>query len=588
MFPVHRPLIRWNARFDTGHAQIDAQHRELVNLLNRFAADVENTGSDHTRLFTAFRDALARHFKDEEEALRQLGIAPELLEAHAVHHGLSLELLDSLGQQLAKDPKEHSSAVLAEISHCMLVDLLDEDRHCFVVRSTRPGEVASLPVEPVLQVFKRLVDLLNEHHEQIVRARDYYTTLLDDFPAPVCRTDGSGRFDWFNRTWLNLTGMDLPQAESQGWTLALHGEDREPFFSRWRICFDRRAPFVMDYRLLDARGQYRWIHHVGRPFFDEEGAESGGFLGYISVCFDVTERRQAEANLRVSAEVFEHAEEAIMITDGHGWIEAVNPAFVKTTGYGADEVIGQSANLLRSGLHDESFYHGLWQSLMDNGSWQGEVMNRHKSGEIFPYWLSISTIRNTEGEVIRMVGVLTEMSPLRTSHRGLLHLAHHDALTDLPNRLLFDARAQHSLERCSREGSRLAILFLDLDNFKPVNDRLGHHAGDELLRDVAGRLRAALREEDTVARFGGDEFVILVERVGSAEDAGQVASKLLELFPVAMDGNEQRVAVTASIGISLYPDHGQELEALVDAADKAMYRAKEQGRNCFHVYSACL
>ena len=574
MAAATQPLIEWNVRFNTGHDQIDAQHRDLVELLNRFAADVQRGGSQHTHIFELFREHLRAHFVFEEDALRTLGVPSDLLAAHGIHHQESLLLLEGLGRQLDLDPREHSSAVLAEISHCLLVDLLDEDRYCFVnaATGTEPA-LGTPPVAPALSVFGRLVDVLNEHHEHVAQSRDYYLTLLDDFPTPVCRADAHGCFDWFNRTWLSLTGMSSELAAGRGWLAAVHAGDRNAFVDAWQRNFDERQPFTAEYRLADAAGSWRWIHHIGRPFYDN----AQRFLGYICTLFDITERRHAEAGLRVSAVVFEHASEAIMITDARGRIEAVNPAFAKITGYGVEESVGRPASLLRSGFHDAGYYAEIWQSVMNHGSWQGEIINRRKSGEIFPAWLSITTIRNDAGAIVRMVGVFSEITSSRASHQRLMHLAHHDALTGLPNRLLFGARAQHSIERCAREGCRLAILFIDLDRFKPVNDLLGHKVGDQVLRDVAARLTAALRNEDTVARFGGDEFVVLVERAYDLEDARRVADKLLSAFPVDVEQDGTRLSVSASIGISLYPDDGRTVEALIDAADKAMYRVKHGG-----------
>ncbi len=580
MAAVKQPLIEWNVRFNTGHAQIDAQHRELVELLNRFAADVQQGGSEHTRIFDRFREQLRAHFVFEEDALRRLEVPDDMLAAQIAHHRESAELLEGLGRQLANDPREHSSAVLAEIAHCLLVDLLDEDRFCFVSSATNTApNVSALtqptpPVAPALGAFGRLVDVLNEHHEKVAGARDYYLTLLDDFPTPVCRADANGNFDWFNRTWLSVTGMTPALAAGRGWLAAVHAEDRLAFADAWQKNFDTRQPFTAEYRLADASGDWRWIHHIGRPFNDVDQ----NFLGYICTLFDITERRRAEAGLRVSAVVFEHATEAIMITDARGRIEAVNPAFAKITGFGPEESVGRPANLLRSGFHDDSYYADIWRAVMTLGSWQGEIINRRKNGEIFPAWLSITTIRNEADLIVRMVGVFSEVTSSRASHQRLMHLAHHDALTSLPNRLLFGARAQHSIERCAREGGRLAILFVDLDRFKPVNDLLGHKVGDQVLRDVAARLTSVLRSEDTVARFGGDEFVVLVERVEDDADARRVADKLLGVFPIKVERGGTRLTVSASIGISIYPEDGRTVEALIDTADHAMYRIKQGGR----------
>lgn len=562
------PLISWDSRFNTGHPQIDAQHKELVDHLNAFAADVEHHGTDHLRLFEIFKKALQAHCAYEEAALRKLGLDESSVAEHAAHHATSMELLEKLGRQLATDPREYSAMVLAEISHCLLVDLLNEDSYYFVSEATKTDVANVPPIAPALHAFGRLVGLLNQHRENAARSRDYYLTLLDDFPTPIFSSDSDGNFDWFNSTWRSLTGMSDEQ--SRQWIDAIHLDDREVFRRKWQQCREGRSPLTAEYRLPDAAGNWCWMHHVSHPFFDSEGI----FLGYISTLFDLTERRRTEASMRVSAEVFEYVREAIMITGANGLIEAVNPAFTEITGYTPQDAIGKSPSFLRSDFHEESYYRGLWDTLIEHGHWQGEIVNRHKNGELFPVWLSISVVRNDAGEILRMVGILSNIASARESSTELLNLAHHDTLTGLPNRLLFNARAQHSLERCKREDSSLAILFIDLDNFKPVNDQLGHRAGDAVLRDVASRLSGVLRNEDTIARFGGDEFVVLVERAAGIDDAMRVAEKVMALFPIVLKTDRSEISIAASIGISIYPDQGQSVDELIDAADQAMYRVK--------------
>ncbi|HEY6896808.1 MAG TPA: diguanylate cyclase [Rhodocyclaceae bacterium] len=568
-----QPLILWHTRFNTGHPQIDAQHRELVDMINRFAADVELGGSQHDFLFNTFREALHKHFLYEDTLLRQMRIPEETLAEHSLHHSESAQLLDSLYQELQDAPGDKPLQVLAEISHCLLEDLVDEDRFLFVSESTRSAPVGAPPVAPVLHAFGRMVKMLNKQQDAITGVRDYYLTLLIDFPTPVFRANAHGEFDWFNRTWLAFTGQTAEQASGYGWVEAVHIEEREALLRAWADCIAARRAFATEYRIADATGNWSWVHHIGQPFFDSDGA----FLGYLCTFFDITERRRSEANLRVSAQVFEHATEAIMITDPQSRIEAINPAFTRITGYSAEEAIGQPSSLLRSGFHDAEFYAEMWHGVRTQGHWKGEVVNRRKDGELFPAWLSISTVMNSEGQVMRYVGVLNDITPLRTSRDHLMHLAHHDALTDLPNRLLFSARAEHSMERCARESGRLAVLFVDLDNFKPVNDTFGHKVGDQTLCQVAKLLAGALRDEDTVARLGGDEFVLLVERVDRLEDAQLVAQKLLDLFPLRVGDGTRVLDITASIGISLYPDDGTDIDTLLEVADKAMYRAKSAG-----------
>jgi diguanylate cyclase (GGDEF)-like protein len=242
--------------------------------------------------------------------------------------------------------------------------------------------------------------------------------------------------------------------------------------------------------------------------------------------------------------------------------------------------------LLQSGRHDRSFYLSMWNALREAGCWQGEVWNRRKSGEIYPEWLTLSTVRDETGQPTHYVGVFTDISHLKNVEARLSHLAHHDPLTGLPNRLLALSRLAHAIEVAQRKGQRLAVLCLDLDRFKTVNDSLGHSAGDELLCAVAARLRMRLREEDTLGRLGGDEFMVLLEDLDAPEGAALVAGNLIgALTDSFVLGDGAEVFMHASIGVSLYPDDGDDHLTLIRNADAAMYRAKGEGRNTFCFYT---
>jgi len=300
---------------------------------------------------------------------------------------------------------------------------------------------------------------------------------------------------------------------------------------------------------------------------------------------DVSERHRAEAQLKLSATVFDSTQEAILVTDANRCILTANSAFSAISGYALHEVQGRDPSLLQSGRHDAPFYAELWQQLHHTGQWQGEIWNRRKNGEIFPAWENISQIKDASGAVSRYVSILSDITPMKRAEAQLQHLAHHDTLTGLPNRLLFADNLQQSIARAQRHCQRVALLFIDLDRFKFVNDSLGHAAGDQLLTSVGQRLRHAVRGEDTVARLGGDEFTVIVEEVGSPDDVAALCGKLIALLsePCVLAGRE--VVVSASIGIALYPDDAASVENLCKAADSAMYSAKERGRGTFDFYT---
>ncbi|RTL58228.1 MAG: EAL domain-containing protein [Rhodocyclaceae bacterium] len=304
----------------------------------------------------------------------------------------------------------------------------------------------------------------------------------------------------------------------------------------------------------------------------------------VGILQDVTERRRTEERMRQSSVVFDTAAEAIMITDTQRRLVAVNASFSRITGYGEHEALGKDPDLLLNTLRDSDHFFPL---LAASGTeyWQGEVFCQRRTGEEFPAWESLSLVRNADGQITHYVTAFSDISAIHSAEEKLNHLAHHDALTGLPNRLMFEDRFDYAIQQARRQQQTLLLLFVDLDSFKVVNDTLGHAVGDQLLQEVSLRLRSVLRRSDTVARLGGDEFVVMVSDNPSGDDAAHLATKILDILkqPVILAG--ERLTVGASIGISVYPDHGSDRHLLMRAADIAMYAAKNAGRNRFQFYT---
>jgi len=325
----------------------------------------------------------------------------------------------------------------------------------------------------------------------------------------------------------------------------------------------------------------RHMDVVFAPYFEADGSVSG----FVSRSRDITEISEQEARLRLSAKVFESTSEGITITDKDGCILAVNPAFSHITGYSEEEVLSQNPRILQSGRHDEEFYRQMWQRLSETGQWRGEIWNKRNNGEIYPEFLMISSIKNEEQETVNYVAVFSDITAIKQAEDQLKYLAHHHPLTGLPNRLLLHARLEHSIQHIKREKERGAVMFLDLDNFKKINDSLGHNAGDEVLKDVALRLQGHSREVDTVSHISGDEFVIVLQSIRTVHDATARAKKILDSLqqPFIVDGYE--LYVSGSIGIAEFTGENNDIESLLKNADAAMYKAKESGKNCYHLYS---
>jgi diguanylate cyclase (GGDEF)-like protein/PAS domain S-box-containing protein len=295
---------------------------------------------------------------------------------------------------------------------------------------------------------------------------------------------------------------------------------------------------------------------------------------------------QANERLELFARMFDNSGEAMMITGADRCILMVNPAFEQITQYRAAEVVGKNPKLLSSGKQTADFYKFMWATIEASGQWSGEIWNRRKNGEVYPEWLSIGVVKNAKGQIINYISLFSDITKRKEAERRIEFLAHYDILTRLPNRALFADRMKHALLLASRSNSKVGLMFLDLDKFKSINDTLGHLAGDQLLQSVAARLLSCVRQSDTVCRQGGDEFLILLEEIGSVADIDQIAHKIMAAMSVAHQLENEKIIVSFSIGAAIYPDDADEVESLVHCADQAMYLAKSSGRNNFKLYNS--
>ena len=306
---------------------------------------------------------------------------------------------------------------------------------------------------------------------------------------------------------------------------------------------------------------------------------------FIEVVEDITERKEATERLRLFARIFDTINEGVAVTDASNNIMLVNPAFSAITGYSATEAIGKNPRILHSGLMDKVFYDKMWQSIKKTGRWQGEITDRRKNGESYIEWLSISTMKDERGEFSHHIAVVSDISERKAAEERMVYIAQHDFLTGLPNRMMLHDRLTQAIAHAEREQRKVAVMFLDLDRFKAINDTLGHLIGDKLLQLVADRINSVARTSDTVSRLGGDEFAIMLPYIENTDDIAMIALKLLASIagPCVIDGNE--IEVTTSIGISVFPEDGIDSESLIAHADAAMYQAKGDGRNNYQFFT---
>ncbi|WP_421620670.1 EAL domain-containing protein [Alkalilimnicola ehrlichii] len=350
----------------------------------------------------------------------------------------------------------------------------------------------------------------------------------------------------------------------------------------------RARDMLMDHQVrhlavLDDRGQV-----VGLLGFQDllAGAEQS----YLKDLRRALEQRdkalaQSRKHLQLAERVIDSSLEGIVITDAHARIEFVNPAFTHLTGYSLEEVAGRTPAVLSSGRHPPSFYREMWQALQERGYWRGEIWNRRKSGALYLELLTITAITNDDGDTTHYAGLFTDITHIRENERQIRQLAYYDPLTRLPNRRLLDDRLSLAIKHAHRHRQRLAVMFIDLDHFKQVNDTLGHAVGDELLLRVSERLREHLREDDTLARLGGDEFLALLPDLQEVDEAIRVTQRLIEAISQPYTIGDHDFRVGCSIGLSLYPDDGESPDALIRNADGAMYRSKTEGRNTYRLYA---
>jgi len=369
---------------------------------------------------------------------------------------------------------------------------------------------------------------------------------------------------------------------------AIHPDDRDKVDQAYTRSLQDRQTYDITHRLLLADGRIKWVREHCSSDFDVSGKP----LRSVGAVQDVTEQRLAEDRLRVAAATFE-THEAILITDANSNIIRVNRAFEDTTGYSAEEVLGKNPRILSSGRQDKAFYAEMWRQLLATGSWTGEMWDRRKNGQVYPKWLTITAIKNEQGETTEYVAIFSDITARKQAEEEIRHLAFYDALTKLPNRRLLLDRFHLALSVSARSHHYGAVLFLDMDKFKTLNDTLGHHYGDLMLIEVAQRIQLCVREVDTVARLGGDEFVVLIDEIGAnTEEASQrvalIAEKIRAALAVPYQIKGHEYHSSPSIGVCLYCGNEESVDALLKHADLAMYQAKDAGRNAVHFFDPAM
>ncbi len=429
--------------------------------------------------------------------------------------------------------------------------------------------------------ISRDITTRKQAQQQLAQAGEEWTEAMDQFDDAVYLVDLDNNLLRGNDNFYSMINSTPEEAVGKKTVDLIHKESDSSSCPVCKAKTERRE-VVITLEGNNANNPLGYPIEVSTKLIGKSGGDPTGIMVSIH---DLRHSRKTESSIQLAAKVFSSSLNAILITDQTGIIQQVNPRFSEITGFSQEEAIGKSPNILKSDHHNEHFYQQLWSSLIENGQWEGEIWNRRKNGEVYPIWQSISSVHDASNKVSHYIGTFSDISEQKNSAERIHRLAHYDVLTNLPNRALFNDRFQHALDRAHRSGERVALIFMDLDRFKQINDSLGHSAGDALLSQVAQRLKQQIREDDTIARLGGDEFVISLEEISQDRDPKLVAEKLMRAFDKHFMVQGHELVVTSSIGISIYPTDAQDADSLIKFADMAMYRAKAKGRNNYQFYS---
>ncbi|TXT36098.1 MAG: diguanylate cyclase/phosphodiesterase with PAS/PAC sensor(s) [Comamonadaceae bacterium] len=412
-----------------------------------------------------------------------------------------------------------------------------------------------------------------------------FVSFLENTSDFIYFKDKDGRFRFASQTLADITG-------NASWRDLIGKHDLEVFPPETaRIYHHEEFPIFHDGKPLlnkidpyfDAQGHKGWVSTNKWPLFDS----AGNVVGLFGISRDITAQKQNEAKLELAASVFSNSREGILITNLDGTIIDVNEAFSDITGYSHDEVIGKNPRIMNSGRQSKEHYVAMWQDLILKGHWYGEVWNRRKTGEVYAEMLTISTVRNAQGQAMHYLALFSDITMIKEHEQKLEHIAHYDTLTNLPNRVLLADRLSQSMTQAHRRGQKLAVVFLDLDGFKAVNDTYGHEAGDQLLMALSLRMKQALREGDTLARIGGDEFVAVLVDLTDATECEPILKRLLCAAAEPIQFGPTSLQVSASLGVTFYPQgHEMDADQLQRQADQAMYQAKVSGKNRYHFFDA--
>jgi len=601
-------IFPWDKNFETGISLIDEQHKKLVDILNQLAAHLANLSSvnELDKIFDELANYADYHFKCEEGIWSKYFVEDEWFKEHEKTHGSFIEEVIEL-----KNNKVNKSfdAVIYDIviflSKWLAYHILDTDkRMAKTVLQIKSGislddakkqakhdmsGAMQSHIETILDMYSnistRTLDLMREKALRIKAEKALH--ISEERWKFILDTGNENIWDWdiqsdtlvSSKKDVCIVDIINNSLEEDKKDSIIHPADREQVKVDFKDHLDGVTEFYSNkHRILKKDGSWSWILSRGKVV---NRAPNGEPLRIIGTHTDITERELASL-------IYKNSSQCMFVSDSNNNIISVNPAFIKVTGYSETDVLGKNPKIFASGKHDRSFYKKMWQVLKSRGYWNGELLNKRKNGEIYNQELKIDSVVNENGIVDHYVALFSDITQKKESEEIIKKQANFDSLTHLENRRMFKLRLEQEIERSSRLNKPFAVFFIDLDHFKDVNDSLGHDVGDSLLIEASLRIKKSLRESDIVARFGGDEFTVILTDVKETIGVDSIAEKIITLLKEPFILGEDTIYLSASIGITLYPNDARSESELLTNADQAMYEAKKMGRSRFHYFTSSM
>lgn len=592
-------VFLWNDNFATHIPIIDQQHQQLVALLNKLASSLVRLTDvvDIEQVFVDLIDYVDYHFKIEEAIWREyFQDDPWYLNHLQTHHSFSDIVADLELKVKDKDQEKAISDIVRFLMQWLAFHILDQDRRmAFVVTEMKSGlglEAAkplaekkmSASVQVLLDTVLSMYGSLSSRTMELMREKTARKRAEEALKINeqrwqfIMESSGDEIWDWdigsgeLYRSDSHVPLLDLlsNKQESRESVSKIHPDDLSALKQALQTHLDGNSElFVNEHRVLNADNTCQWVLTKGKVISRDA---SGQALRMVGTHINMTERETASL-------LFQNSSEGMMVTDMNNNIITVNPAFTKITGYTLSDVVGKKPSMLKSGRHSEEFFRNMWQAIDTHGCWQGEIWNRKKDGTVYLEWLTINNVYNPDDSVQYRMGLFFDITEKKAIEEAIWKQANFDVLTGLPNRQMFYDRFLMEISMARREQTKLALLYIDLDRFKEINDTLGHSNGNQFLIDVAKRLESCVRESDTVARLCGDEFTVILRNINTQDVPARIAGSILNKISEPFIIDEDVVHVSASIGISIYPDDSTDKDALLNNADQALYQAKQNGRN---------